>query len=177
MLRNVTFHRPLLAAALLACGSTPDVRDEAAPEPVPAAQPESTVVIDRNAGFDGVPDSAWIDVKGRLLVAFHPVVSNDSLEVDHGLATALDDLAYHIGAAMDSLHAAGFTVRYSSGDTVWLRLPQERLSVVRHADSAQVGYVFADSLGRRTILYGVRGYVDLIQYAREFRGTGMIRGR
>jgi hypothetical protein len=172
----VTFHRPLLAAALLACGSTPDVPDPA-PTPVPVAQAESTIVIDRNAGFEGVPDSAWIDVKGRLLVAFHPVVSNDSLEADDDLATVLGDLSYHIGAAMDSLHAAGFTVRYSGGDTVWLRLPHERLRVVRNADSAQVGYVFADSLGRRAVLYGIRGYADLIQYAREFRGTGTIRGR
>jgi hypothetical protein len=166
----------MLAAAFLACGSTPDVPDPA-PTPVPAAAAESTIVIDSNAGFDGVPDSAWIDVKGRLLVAFHPVVSNDSLEVDDDLATALGDLSYHVGAAMDSLHAAGYTVRYSGGDTVWLRLPHERRRVVRHADSAQVGYVFADSLGRRAVLYGIRGYADLIQYAREFRGTGTIRGR
>jgi hypothetical protein len=166
-----------LTAATLACGrGTPDTRDLAATPAVPAPA-ESTIVIDSSSGFEGVPDSAWFDVKGPVLVAFHPVVSNDSLESDEGLATALDDLAYHIGTAMDSLYAAGFTVTYQGGDTVWLRLPHERVRVLRNADSAEVGYVFADSLGRRVVLYGVRGYTDLIEYAHEFRRTGTIRPR
>jgi hypothetical protein len=160
------------AAALLACsGGTPDARDETAAEPAPAPA-EPTIVIDSGRAFEGVPDSVWISVSGNLLVAFHPVVSNDSLE-----AAALDDLAYHIGTAMDSLYAAGFTVTYQGGDTVWLRLPHERVQVIRNADSADVGYVFADSLGRRVVLYGVRGYTDLIAYAHEFRRTGTIRPR
>lgn len=41
------------------------------------------------------------------IVAFYPIVSNDSLAKDEGLAAALDDLSYHIGSAMDSLIAAG----------------------------------------------------------------------
>lgn len=173
----MTTRAAVFAVALLACsGGTPEARDETASEPVPAAM-EPAIAIDSAPGFEGVPDSVWYDVKGPVLVAFHPVVSNDSLEADEGLATALDDLAYHIGTAMDSLHAAGFTVTYQGGDTVWLRLPRERVRVLRNADSADVGYVFADSLGRRVVLYGVRGYTELIEYAHEFRQTGTIRPR
>lgn len=123
------------------------------------------------------PDSVWVEVQGPTLVAFHPVVSNEQLEADEGLATALDDLAYHLGAAMDSLVAAGFTMHYRGGDTLWLRAGGVRSHVVRDADSATVGYVFADARGRRAVLYGVRGYTDLVAYAHEFRRTGTVAPR
>lgn len=107
--------------------------------------------------FAGTPDSAWVTVDGPTLIAFHPVVSNDSLEADPGLATAFDDLSYHIGTAMDSLIAAGFTVHYSGGDTLWVRTGSDRSRILRARDSATVGYLFADARGRRVMIYGVLG--------------------
>jgi len=127
--------------------------------------------------FASAPDSAWVAVDGPTLIAFHPVVSNDSLAADQGLATALDDLAYHIGTAMDSLIAAGFTVQYRGGDTLWVRAGRVRSRFVRSSDSATVGYLFADSRGGRAVIYGVRGYTDLIQYAHEFKRTGTLKAK
>ena len=137
----------------------------------------STRVPATDSGFATVSDSAWVDVKGPTLVAFYPVRTNEQLEKDEGLATALDDLAYHIGTAMDSLYAQGFTVHYRGGDTLWLRTPTHRWRFIRDADSAEVGYAWSDSARNMTILYGVRGNVDLIEYGREFRATGRIRAR
>ena len=71
--------------------------------------------------FATVPDSAWIDVNGPTLIGFYPVVSNEQIEKDEGLATALDDFSFHPGTAQDSLRAAGFTVELRGGDTLWLR--------------------------------------------------------
>jgi hypothetical protein len=123
------------------------------------------------------PDSAWVTMTGPTLIAFHPVASNDSLESDEGLATALDDLAYHIGTAMDSLIAAGYTVHYRAGDTLWYQFGGQRGRFTRDADSATVGYLFVDALGRRAALYGVRGYTDLIEYAHEFKRSGAVAPR
>ena len=155
----------LLAVACRGQSATTDKADTAT----------RTAFVD--SGFATVSDSAWVDVKGPTLVGFHPIATNEQLEKDEGLATALDDLAYHIGTAMDSLYAQGFTVHYRAGDTVWLRTPTHRWRFVRDADSAEVGYVWSDSSRNMATLYGVRGYVDLIEYAREFRATGTIRPR
>ena len=130
-----------------------------------------------DSGFAAVADSEWVDVKGPTLVGFYPIRTNEQLEKDEGLATALDDFAYHIGTAMDSLYAQGFTVHYRGGDTLWLRTPSKRWRFVRDADSAEVGYVMSDTARNMAILYGVRGYVDLIEYAHEFRSTGKLRPR
>lgn len=127
--------------------------------------------------FSALPGTVWVEVRGPTLVAFHPAKSNAEVEADTGLAVALDDLSYHLGSAMDSLLAAGFNVRYSSGDTVWMRAGSVRTRFVRAPDSATVGYVFTDALGRRAVLYGVRTYVDLIEYAHEFKRTGAIAPR
>ncbi len=128
-------------------------------------------------GFATAPDSAWVAVEGPTLIAFYPVVSNEMLEADAGLATALDDLAYHLGTAMDSLMAAGFTVHYRGGDTLWLRTGSSRSRVVRARDSATVGYLFADTLGHRTAVYGVRTYLDLVEYGHEFKRAGTLTPR
>ena len=130
-----------------------------------------------DSGFASVSDSAWVDVKGPVLVGFYPVRTNDQLERDADLATALDDFAYHIGTAMDSLYAAGFTVHYRGGDTLWLRSATARWRFVRPADSADVGYLMADSARNMAAIYGVRTYVDLIEYAHEFKHTGGVRPR
>ncbi|MES2306534.1 MAG: hypothetical protein V4558_13580 [Gemmatimonadota bacterium] len=127
-----------------------------------------------DSSFRNVPDSAWVAVDGPTLIAFYPVVSNDSLTADAGLATALDDLSYHIGTAMDSLIAAGFTVQYRGGDTLWLRTATRRSRVLRSTDSATVGYLFADPAGHLALVYGVRGYTDLIADAHEFSRTGAV---
>ena len=119
----------------------------------------------------------WVVVTGPTLIGFHPAVSNEQLEADEGLAAALDDFSYHIGTAMDSLLAVGFSVQYRSGDTVWMRAGNARSRFLRAPDSATVGYVLTDTLGRRAVLYGVRSYLDLVEYAHEFKRTGLIAPR
>jgi hypothetical protein len=133
------------------------------------------VAID--SGFSSAPDSAWVDVNGSTMIGFYPIASNERLERDADLATVLDDFAYHIGTAMDSLVAAGFTVHYRGGDTLWIRSNGRRSRFVRSADSADVGYVLTDTTGNMAILYGVRTYMDLIEYVHEFRSTGRVRPR
>lgn len=157
-----------LMLALL-CSSACEPRERNAAPRTPASV---DMVID--TGFATAPESAWVAVDGPTLIAFYPVVSNDSLEADGDLAAELDNLSYHIGTAMDSLIAAGFAVHYRGGDTLWLRTSDGGARVIRAADSSSVGYIFADSTGRRTVLYGVRGYTDLIEYAHEFRRTGAL---
>lgn len=130
-----------------------------------------------DSGFASVADSQWVVVNGPTLIGFYPIRTNEQLERDSDLATALDDFAYHIGTAMDSLYAAGFEVHYRGGDTLWLRTASARWRFVRPADSSDVGYVMADSARNMAPIYGVRGYVDLIEYAHEFKRTGMVRPR
>jgi hypothetical protein len=157
-----------LIAITFACAGAADV-------------PDSTTVQSTASPVDSmfavVADSEWVDVRGLTLVGFYPVRTNEQLEKDEGLATALDDFAYHIGTAMDSLIAIGVTVHYRGGDTLWFRTPSHRWRFVRSSDSAEVGYVFVDTTRNSAPLYGVRGYVDLIEYAREFKTTGQVRPR
>ncbi len=124
-----------------------------------------------------VADSVEVSVVGPTLIAFHPLVSNDSLEVDQDLATALDDLAYHMAGVMDSLEAVGFRFAYRGGDTVWLRTGARRHRVIRHPDSADIGYVFADTAGRSAVVYRVRTSDRLLAFAHEFRFAGTLRPR
>ncbi len=161
------------ATAALGCESAPPVSEQ------PRAPKAATTVaaVASESAFVAVPDSVWVSVDGPTLIAFHPVVSNDSLDADEGLATSLGDLSYHIGAAMDSLIAAGFKVEYRGGDTVWFRTPARRHRLVRSADSASVGYVFTDTAGRLALVYGLRTSIDLIAFAHEFRLTGALRPR
>ena len=138
---------------------------------------DTTLAPSVDSGFSAVAESIWVDIKGPTLVGFYPVRTNEQLEKDEGLASALDDFAYHIGTAMDSLYAQGFTVHYRGGDTLWLRTPSQRWRFVRDVDSAEVGYVMSDTARNMAVLYGVRGYVDLIELAHEFRSTGRLRPR
>lgn len=139
---------------------------------VSARQPEP----DNTSGpiadaFAVVPDSDWIAVVGPTLIGFYPIVSNDQLERDEDLATVLDDFAYHIGTAMDSLIANRFMVHYRGGDTIWLRTGSRQWRFVRDADSADVGYLFTEPGQQQLVLYGVRSYLDLIEDAHAFRQT------
>ncbi len=127
-----------------------------------------------DSAFPGVPDSAWVELTGPAIIAFHPLASNEELEVDEGLASTLDDFAYYLGTGMDSLAATGIVVSYHAGDTVWLRAGHRGSRFIRNPDSATVGYLFADTLGRRAVVYGVRTDDDLLGYAREFIRTGQI---
>lgn len=127
--------------------------------PMPVRAPGS-------AGEPPGPDPVEIDVQGPTLIAFHPVVSNDSLERDEDLAAALDDFAFHLAGAMDSLTAHRFRLVYHGGDTVWLRLAGRRERVVPDPDSADIGYLFADTAGPHAIVYGVRTSDMLIAWAR-----------
>lgn len=157
----------LLFLSFLTCGREGVTSDSASVLPVTAI----------DSGFASVADSAWVDVSGPTLVGFFPIRSNEQLERDPDLATALDDFSYHIGTAMDSLFAAGFTVHYRGGDTLWLRNAASRWRFVRTPDSSDVGYVLSDSLRNVAVIYGVRTYVDLVEYAREFKRTGTVRPR
>jgi hypothetical protein len=139
-----------------------------------AVSDTASAAVTVDSGFATVPDSVWVVVSGPTLIGFHPVVTNEQLEADEGLAAALDDLSYHVGTAMDSLLAAGFMVQFRGGDTLWMRAGKVRSRFVRTPDSATVGYVFADTLGRRAAVYGVRTYVDLVAYAHEFKRAGRI---
>ena len=149
----------LTAFAILACERT--TSDDRASDPM----------------FMAVPDSEWVDVSGPTVIAFYPIVSNDEIERDADLATVLDDFSYHIGTAMDSLDAAGFRVHYRGGDTIWTRNGSTRSRLLRPADSASIGYVWTDTQGHQAIIYGVRTYIDLIEYAHEFRRTGRLSPR
>ena len=161
-----------LSIALFAAACEPAVPDPAASPPAAAAAPPPAAVAD---SFATVPDSAWIDITGPTLIGFYPVVSNEQLEKDEGLATTLDDFSFHLGTAQDSLKAAGFTAQLRGGDTLWLRTGANRVRVVRAADSSTVGYLFADTLLRRVFVYGVRDNIDLVAYAHEFRRTGALK--
>lgn len=163
-------HYALIAGICLAGGC--DERDE----PV-ADTSEAAVAAAAVDSFAHVPDSAWVDVNGATLIGFYPIRSNEELERDEGLATALDDFAYHIGTAMDSLIAQDLTVHYRGGDTVWLRSSAQRWRFARPTDSADIGYILADTAPHMAVVYGVRTFMDLIEYAREFRSTGAIRPR
>lgn len=147
----------------------------AAPGDATSEAATAAPVVD--SGFATAPDSAGVLVKGLTLVGFYPVMSNAQIDADEGLATALDDFSYHLGTAMDSLLAAGFAMHYRGGDTLWLRTDKTASRFIRAADSATIGYLFADTLGRRAVVYGVRTYVDLIEYAREFKATGTLKPR
>jgi len=157
----------LVATCLSACES-----QRAKPPLISAEGRPGAVGATADSEFAAVPESVWVEVRGPTLVAFYPLKSNAELEADPALAGALDDLAYHIGTAMDSLHAAGYGVEYCSGDTVWMRAGNLRSRFVRSPDSADVGYVFTDTTGRRAVIYGVRTYLDLVEYAREFKRAG-----
>lgn len=139
--------------------------------------PSKTRVGVALSAADAVPDSAWVDVNGLTLVGFYPMVTNEQLERDEDLATVLDDFSYHLGTATDSLTARGVRVHLRGGDTLWLRTGADQWRFIRPGDSADVGYVFADTLRRRVVLYGVRTYVDLIEDMDEFRRTGQVRPR
>ncbi|MBI4885812.1 MAG: hypothetical protein HY824_01855 [Acidobacteria bacterium] len=142
------------------------------------ATPEvATTAATIDSSFAAAPDSAWVVVDGLALIGFYPIVSNERLDADEGLSVALDDFSYHLSVAMDSLEADGFTLHLRGGDTLRMRTGKVRSRFVRAADSATIGYVFADTLGRRAVVYGVRTYVDLVEYAREFRATGILKPR
>jgi hypothetical protein len=166
-LRAVTTLHGLALLALACRPGTAGDTDRDRSGSVPAA----------DSGFTAVAESAWVNVTGTILIGFHPVVTNEQLEKDEDLAAALDDFAYHIGTAMDSLTAAGATVHYRGGDTVWMRSGAARWRFVRSRDSADIGYVFTDSLRRLAPVYGVRTHQDLIEFVHEFRRTGAVRSR
>jgi Domain of unknown function (DUF4386) len=160
----------LVLCALGACAPA----DSAPASSTTAGAPPAVAIAAVDSGFASVPDSAWVSLTGPTIVAFHPVVSNDSLARDEGLAAAMDDLAYHLGSAMDSLTALGVAVQYRGGDTLWLRHGPWRLRFIRAADSATVGYIFADTAGRWTARYGVRNDIDLERDAHLFARTGTL---
>jgi hypothetical protein len=164
--------------AATACGGPPrdaadaTVATDTVAVTVDTATPAPAAPFD--SAYAGVPDSAWIPVTGPTLIGFYPLRSNDQLEQDEGLATALDDFSYHIGTAMDSLTALGVSVHYQAGDTAWVRAGAARWRWVRDTDSADVGYVWVDARLRHASVYGVRSYADLIESARRFGATGAI---
>lgn len=170
MMRPLALFLAAVLPTLVASACQPRRDDDAR-----ASEPALNATAD--AEFATVPDSAWVTVSGLTLVGFYPNRSNEQLERDADFATVLDDFSYHLGTAMDSLQAAGVAVHLRAGDTLWLRTGTDRWRFARPADSADVGYVFADTLLRRTVIYGVRTYTDLVEYAHEFRRTGKVSPR
>jgi hypothetical protein len=119
-----------------------------------------------DSGFARSPDSAWVSVDGPTLVAFYPGTPSDSASKE--LATALDDLSFHMSAAFDSLTAAGYAVQYRKGDTLWLRVGTGRARFIRAPERTAVGYLFANADGVQKAVYGVRTSAELLSIAREF---------
>lgn len=153
----------LVSGSIAACG------------PRDGARTSADSAVQQDSGFAAVPESAWVAVNGPTIIAFHPLASNAQLDADPDLATVLDDFAFHIGSAMDSLMAAGFTVRYYAGDSIWVRAGANRWRFTRPADSADVGYLFTDPEQRSAVIYGVRTDSELITYSQEFKRTGKVR--
>lgn len=166
----------LLLLPLLACGAPRDAQRADAP---PAATPDTTspglATVDDPA-LATVPESSWIRIDSLTLIGFYPVRSNEQLDADEDLATALDDFSYHLGTAMDSLRVRGVAVHLHGGDTLWLRTRDARWRWVRPADSADIGYVLVDSTRRQVVLFGVRTWIDLPAEVDAFRrGTSLPR--
>jgi hypothetical protein len=143
-----------LAAACTPAEQTPD--------------PDTATARTVDSGLTAVADSEWVDVTGITLVGFHPITTNEQLEKDQGLAGALDNFAYYIGNAMDSLIAAGAAVHYRGGDTIWMRAGDRHWRFVRNTDSSDIGYVFTDTSRRVESRYGVLGSSELITAVRAF---------
>lgn len=153
------------AATLLAIAIATGACNTRSPGSVEAAPPGNSPAA--SAPISPAPDSTWIRVTGPTMIAFHPLASNEQLQADADLAMVLDDLAYHVGSAMEDLTRAGLAVHYQTGDSVKLLLPAPAIWV-RPSDSASVGLLFADTTGRRSVLYGVRTSTELTEFAREF---------
>ena len=118
--------------------------------------------------FAHVPDSAWVTVTTPTIVGFFPLVTDAEIERDEDLAMALDNVAYHLGTATDSLEAQGFAVTMRAGDTLWFRNGDRRWAFARAADSSDVGYHLTAADQRSLTLYGVHTHVDLVERARSF---------
>jgi hypothetical protein len=156
--------------ALCAAGCEPAVPDLAKSKPATA-----TASVD--SGFATVTESDWVTVSGPTLIGFYPLGSKAPAERDEGLSTALDDFSFHLSTAGDSLKAAGFAVELRGGDTLWLRTASDRARIIRAPDSSTIGYLFADTLRHRVILYGVRSNVELVDYAHQFKRSGTLSPR
>ena len=115
-----------------------------------------------------VPDSAWISVTGPTIVGFFPLVSDAEIERNEDLAMALDNVAYHLGTATDSLEAQGFAVTMRAGDTLWFRNGDRRWVFARAGDSSDVGYYLTAPDQRSLTLYGLHTHVDLVARAWSF---------
>lgn len=171
----------LLLLPLLACGAPRDARRPDTPaSDAPRAAAPDTSAPDRESIDDPalatVPESSWIRIDSLTLIGFYPVRSNEQLDADEDLATALDDFSYHLGTAMDSLRVRGVAVHLHGGDTLWLRTRDARWRWVRPADSADIGYVLVDSTQRQAVLFGVRSWLDLPADVDAFRrGTSLPR--
>ena len=115
-----------------------------------------------------VPDSELVPLRGPTLIAFFPRVTQAQVDSSEDLATVLDDFAYHLSAARDSLLALGFViVERPHGPLVVVEGSRSR-DIIPATDSADVGYVFVAPGRREQVLYGVRTNTDLIEAARTF---------
>ncbi len=137
-------------------------------EPAAAIAATDTSPVAVSDSFAGVPDSVWIDVQGPTMVGFFRPATNAELEQDGSLAALLDQFAYNLGIATDSLHAHGFTVTMAAGDTLWLRTTTRRWRFVRDADSSTVGFYVTSTDGRQEVRYGPAAEFSLVEYADAF---------
>jgi hypothetical protein len=151
----------VLLLAVMGC----ERREPAAVNAATHGGPAAAAVAD---SFAGVADSLWIDVQGPTMVGFFQPATNAELEQDGGLAALLDQFAYNLGIATDSLQAHGFRVTMQAGDTLWLRTTARRWRFVRDADSSMVGFYVTSVDGRQEVRYGPAAEFSLVEYADAF---------
>lgn len=113
-------------------------------------------------------DSLTVEIASPTIVVFHPAVEDDPTVEDEGMRTALDDLMAHLEMAHGALAGAGYQVTSRIGDSLWLRIGGRAELVVRHPDSASIGYLLAGPQREWRLIYGVRSAEELIEAAQGF---------
>jgi hypothetical protein len=150
--------RPTILISLVALACTHDR------SPVGGRQPAESATSTRRS----VPDSMAVHADGPTLIAFSPVVTQAQVDSSEDLATVLDDFAYYLGAAQDSLHALGFKIVDVPYGTIHLFDKSGSRNITPARDSADVGYVFVAPGRPDRVFYGVMTNMDLAEAGHRF---------
>jgi pimeloyl-ACP methyl ester carboxylesterase len=114
------------------------------------------------------PDGTIVEIRRPTLIAFYPTLAQGVIDTSDDLATVLDDFSFHLGSAMDSLQALGFTVLMRPVDSIVVRNQGIEYRFRPAAESADVGYHLVAPRGTPLTLYGVQTSTDLVAQARQF---------